>query len=58
MPLPILYQLAMLEKSEWANIIFDFQNSYITIGGAGTIPNVNTDYIGKNVFINLQYESK
>ena len=58
MPLPILYQLQMLEKSEWANIIFDFQNSYITIGGAGTIPNVNTDYIGKNVFINLQYESK
>ena len=58
MPLPILYQMAMLEKSEWANIIFDFQNSYITIGGAGTIPNVSTDYIGKNVFINLQYESK
>ena len=58
MPLPILYQISMLEKSEWANIIFDFQNSYITIGGAGTIPNVNTDYIGKNVFMNLQYESK
>lgn len=56
MPLPVLWQLGMLEKSEWANIIFDFQNSYITIGGAGTIPNVATDYIGKNVFINLQYE--
>ena len=58
MPLPILYQMAMLEKSEWANIIFDFQNSYITIGGAGTIPNVETDYIGKSVFLNLQYEAK
>lgn len=58
MPLPLLYQLAMLEKTEWANIIFDFQNSYITIGGAGTIPNVSTDYIGKAVFVNLQYEAK
>lgn len=58
MPLPLLYQLAMLEKSEWANIIFDFQNSFITIGGAGTIPNVDQDYIGKAVFFNLQYEAK
>lgn len=58
MPLPILYQMQMLEKSEWANIIFDFQNSYITIGGAGSIPNVATDYIGKSVFLNLQYEAK
>lgn len=58
MPLPLLYQLQMLEQSEWANIIFDFQNSYITIGGAGTIPNVATDYIGKYVFLNLQYEAK
>lgn len=58
MPLLLLYQLQMLEKSEWANIIFDFQDSYITIGGAGTIPNVNTLYVGKSVFINLQYEAK
>lgn len=58
MPLPLLYQLAMTEQTEWANIIFDFQNSYITIGGAGTIPNVDSDYIGKAVFINLQYENK
>lgn len=58
MPLPILWQMQMLEKSEWANIIFDFQNSYITIGGASTIPNVQTDYIGKSIFINLQYEAK
>lgn len=58
MPVRLLYQLAMLEKSEFANIIFDFQNSYLTIGGAGTIPNVQTDYIGKAVFFNLQYETK
>ena len=55
-PLPLLYQLQMLHKSEFQNIIFDFQSSFLTIGGAGTIPNVNTDYVGKNVFINLQYE--
>lgn len=57
MPVWLLYQMQMLEKSEWANIIFDFQNSFITIGGAGTIPNVSTDYIGKAVFFNLQYEA-
>lgn len=58
LPLPILWQLGMLTQTEWANIIFDFQSSFITIGGAGTIPNVNTDYIGKSIFINLQYEAK
>ena len=57
-PLPLLYQLQMIERSEFQNIIFDFQNSYLTIGGAGTIPNVQTDYVGKSVFLNLQYEAK
>lgn len=57
-PLPILYQLQMIERSEFQNIIFDFQNSFLTIGGAGTIPNVKNDYIGKSVFLNLQYEAK
>lgn len=57
-PVMLLYQMQMMEKSEFANIIFDFQNSFITIGGAGTIPNVQTDYIGKSVFFNLQYEAK
>ena len=56
-PVYLLYQLQMLSKSEWQNIIFDFQSSYLTIGGAGTIPNVSTDYIGKSVFFNLQYEA-
>lgn len=58
MPVSLLYQLQMMEKSEFANIIFDFQNSFLTIGGAGTIPNVQTDYIGKSVFFNVQYEAK
>ena len=57
LPLPLLYQLQMLHKSEFQNIIFDFQSSYLTIGGQGTIPNVGTDYIGKSVFLNLQYEA-
>lgn len=55
-PVMLLYQLQMLHKSEFQNIIFDFQSSFLTIGGAGTIPNVNTDYVGKSVFFNLQYE--
>lgn len=57
MPLLLFYQYLYLERLEWANIIFDFQNSFITIGGDGTIPNVDTDYIGKSVFLNLQYEA-
>lgn len=56
-PLSLLYQLKMIEKSEWMNICFDFQSSYITIGGAGTIPSVQTDYIGKSVFLNLEFEN-
>lgn len=55
-PIMLLYQLAMVQKTEFANIIFDFQSSFLTIGGAGTIPNVTEDYIGKSVFMNLQYE--
>ena len=56
LPLYLLYQIAMLEKTEFANIIFDLQNSFITIGGAHTIPDVDTDYIGKSVFLNMVYE--
>lgn len=58
MPVLLLWQLQMMEKSEFQNIIFDFSDSYLTIGGAGTIPNVKTDYIGKAVFFNMQYEAK
>lgn len=56
LPVSLLYQLQMLQKSEFQNIIFDFQSSYITIGGDGSIPDVEEDYIGKSVFFNLQYE--
>lgn len=54
-PLILFYQLAMIEKTDFQNIIFDFQASYLTVGGAGTIP-TQDNYIGKYVFINLQYE--
>lgn len=54
-PVMLLYQLAMIQKTEFANIIFDFHSSYLTIGGAGTIPDVE-EYIGKSVFFNMQYE--
>ena len=54
-PVSLLYQLAMLEKMEFANIIFDFQSSFVTIGGAGTA--AEEDYVGKYVFMNLQYEA-
>ena len=56
LPVALLYQLYMVEKAEFANIVFDLQNSYITIGGANTIPDVETDYIGKSVFLNMVYE--
>lgn len=56
LPLILMYQMQTLWKSEFANIVFDFQSSYLTIGGAGAIPNVDTDYVGKSVFLNLQYE--
>lgn len=56
LPIVYLYQIQAYEKAEFANIVFDFLNSYLTIGGANTIPNVQTDYIGKAVFINLVYE--
>lgn len=55
-PVMLLYQLAMIQKTEFANIIFDFHSSFLTIGGAGTIPDVEDEYIGKSVFFNLQYE--
>ena len=55
-PVMLMYQLAMVQKSEFQNIIFDFQSSFLTIGGDNTIPDVERDYIGRSVFFNLQYE--
>lgn len=54
-PVSLLYQLQMLEKTEFANIIFDFQSSYVTVGGAGTA--TPADYVDKYIFMNLQYEA-
>ena len=54
-PVSLLYQLQMVEKTEFANIIFDFQSSYVTVGGAGTV--TPSDYVGKYMFLNLQYEA-
>lgn len=58
LPVSFLYQIAMIEKTEFQNIIFDFHSSYITIGGNGRwIEEQGEDfYIGKSVFFNLQYE--
>ena len=56
LPIVYLYQIQAYDKSEFANIVFDFLGSFLTIGGGNTIPNVQTDYIGKAVFINLVYE--
>lgn len=52
LPVMLLYQLEMLEKTEFSNIIFDFHSSFLTVGGAGSL-----DYIGQSVFFNLQYEA-
>lgn len=54
-PIWLMYQLDMLDKSEFQNIIFDFQSSYLTIGGDGTIQD-EQNYLGHSVFFNLQYE--
>ena len=54
-PVKLLYQLQMLEKTEFQNIVFDFDSSFITVGGGGTAN--PTDYVGKYIFFNLQYEA-
>lgn len=54
-PVMLMYQLSMLQKSEFQNIVFDLQSSYLTIGGDNTIPDLET-YIGRSVFFNMQYE--
>lgn len=52
-PLSVFQQQTFITKLEFANIIFDFQASYMVIGGAGTNPNITT---GKAVFLNFTYE--
>lgn len=52
LPIKLLYQLTKQEKTEFANIIFDFQSSYITLGGAGALSSL----VGMCIFMNLIYE--
>ena len=54
LPLMCLYAVNMVEPLEFANIQFDFTNSYILVGGGG----VNTDYIGRSLLLNAAYENK
>ena len=51
-PLALLYQMWQVDKIQFANMIFDFQSSYIIVGGAGTY----TAPVGKSVFLNFIYE--
>lgn len=55
-PVKLMYQLGMFEKSEFQNIIFDFQNSFLIIGRDGEVPGSPDAYFGKSVFFNVQYE--
>lgn len=52
-PLQLFWQLQMFDKMEFANIIFDMQNSYIKVGGAG-----KATPSGNSVFLNLVYEKE
>ena len=52
LPLMVLWQVFMLEKLEFANIICDLNSCYLVVGGAGT----GNNYTGKSVFFNLSYE--
>lgn len=53
-PLYMFMQWEFLTKQEFANITFDLQNSYITVGGAANVD--PKAYEGKYVFLNLVYE--
>lgn len=55
-PIELFWQLNVLERQEFANIIFDFESSFITVGGAGITSNPGL-YIGKSVMFNLEYEN-
>ena len=53
LPLSVILQYDKLEKLVFANIIFDFQSSFITVGGAGALAG---QFVGKSAFLNLTYE--
>lgn len=54
LPICLLYDQFLYEKLELSNIIFDFTNSFILVGGNGS----GSSLIGKTVFLNAEYENK
>ncbi len=50
-PLILFNQIRMWDKMEFANIVFDMQNSYITVGGAGSVAVPEG-----SVYLNVAYE--
>lgn len=54
LPLPLLYQIGLLEGLSFANIVFDFTYSFAFVGGGGTL----TGYAGKSIFLNAVYENQ
>lgn len=54
LPLMCLYGINMVEPLEFANIQFDFTNSFVLVGGNGS----NASYVGKYLFLNASYENK
>lgn len=53
-PLLVFATAGSVENFTFSNIKFDFTNSYVIVGGAGTV----SDPVGKSLFINLSYENK
>ena len=51
LPLLEFYELGLLQSVDFANIIFDFTNSYLSIGQAAS-----ADLVGKSVLLNAVYE--
>lgn len=53
-PLSVFNTAGTVENFTFSNIRFDFTNSYVLVGGAGTV----SDPVGKSLLINLSYENK
>ncbi len=53
LPLIELKTIGLIDVMTFSNVIFDFEASYLTIGGNGTL----TGYSGKSVFLNCIFEN-
>ena len=51
LPLIEFYDIPQIEDLNFSNIVFDFTNSFVTVGGTQNLD-------GKTVMVNLSYESK